>query len=172
MKNKKILRIIFQLFILLLMISLSVLLYIKNLDAINKNKKYINEKKYSESLEKTINNLELENKHLKLEIDNNKPADEKICTFTHTYRFIEFLDYKGTVPTEKYILVAKYQDGPVVIRINTEKISINFEVGKNYEFEFENLYKYRSDLSVANLVNVKETDKSGLDQIQDICSVD
>ena len=114
---------------------------------------------------------ELNSKIKTLEEENNK-FKSKDCRYTETYFFVDYYDYQGTVPTDKYIIVDKFQaQEPIIIRYNSSKFNINFEKGKNYEFTFTSIISNGVE-DKKTVVDIKPTEKLGLEQIQESCYYD
>lgn len=111
---------------------------------------------------------ELNSKIKTLEEENNK-FKSKDCRYTETYFFVDYYDYQGDVPTEKYIIVDKFQaHEPIIIKYDSSKFNIDFEKRQNYEFTFTSLISNGVELK-KTIVDIKPTDKIGLDQIQESC---
>lgn len=109
------------------------------------------------------------------------------CEFTITYRIVDLLDnYITEVPEYSYIVVDKFQQlNPITHYIPTE-LKENLELNKYYEFTYhirgtgniENIYDVINNINNSNTsannynvtLSIKETDKEGLNQIQqNIC---
>lgn len=107
------------------------------------------------------------------------------CQFTVTYKIVNLLeDYTYEVPEYSYIVVDKFQDHqPITHKIPTE-LKNNLKINKNYEFTYhikgtgniENIYDIINNIDIINTntytttLSIKETDKTGLEQIQqNIC---
>ena len=104
-----------------------------------------------------------------LEEENSK-LKSKDCRYTETYFFVDYYDYQGTVPTDKYIIVDKFQaQEPIIIKYNSSEFNIDFEKGKNYEFTFTSTIKNGVE-GRKIIVDIKPTDKIAFDQIQESCN--
>ena len=109
------------------------------------------------------------------------------CQFTVTYRIVNLLDnYIAEVPEYSSIVVDKFQmHDPIAFRIPT-KLKANLEINKYYEFTYhitgtgkiEDIYDVNNHIYINHLNNgnlsvtlsIKETNKNGLEQIQEnIC---
>ena len=117
---------------------------------------------------------------------NDFIEDEYDCSFTKTYRVVNLLDgYISEVPEWSYVVVDQFQNMNIVsLRIPTELKSI-LEENKYYEFTYKikgsgsiktiedinkNLILDDSPAKLKVSLDIKKTDKTGLDQIQDnIC---
>lgn len=143
-------------------IILAVLLF----NSKNSNKKKI-DKLQEQVSNMTTNNNELNDKIKKLE--NNSGKKSGTCTYTKTYLFIDYLDYQGDVPTDKYIIVDIFQSRtPEIIKYNSSEFNIVFANNKYYEFTFK-ASLLDGQINKESLIDVKPTDRLGLDQVQENC---
>ena len=136
------------------------------------------------------------NKLLKEEVkvkDNNN-IDKEVyynCSFTQTYRVVDLLDgYIAEVPEMSYVILDKFQIHGAYAHIISSEQKKKLEVNKYYEFTYylkgttkdklndiNDVLKYssfnnqiKSDNSLRVLLEIKETDKLGMGQIQEeIC---
>lgn len=124
-------------------------------------------------------------------ISNNDDKEENIekyydCSFTRTYRVVDLLDgYMSEVPEESYVVLDAFQDhGTFTHRISSE-LKKKLEVNKYYEFTYtlkgigivNDIEDVRNNISASNsiksdnslkvLLEIKETDKEGLGQLQE-----
>ena len=97
----------------------------------------------------------------------------KNVQFTRTYQVIADLDRTNESGTDQYYVVAQFQqEEPILIKVNKE---YSLEENKNYEFTFEGSItvgenKKRDNATIFQefaIKNIVETDKVGLDQIQE-----
>lgn len=124
-------------------------------------------------------------------IDNTDSNKELYydCSFTKTYRVVNLLEnYVAEVPEESYIVLDAYQDHNCFTHKIDPEIKKNLEVNKFYEFTYtlhgigivndmedvrdkiSFLNSIKSDNSLKVLLEVKKTDKIGLEQVQEsIC---
>lgn len=129
-----------------------------------------------------------------VKIKNNNNIDKEVyydCSFTQTYRVVDLLDgYIAEVPEMSYVILDKFQMHGAYAHIISSEQKKKLEVNKYYEFtyylkgttkdkindindvlshsSFNNQIK--SDNSLRVLLEIKETDKLGMEQIQeDIC---
>lgn len=129
-----------------------------------------------------------------VKIKNNNNIDKEVyydCSFTQTYRVVDLLDgYIAEVPEMSYVILDKFQMHGAYAHIISSEQKKKLEVNKYYEFtyylkgttkdkindindvlshsSFNNQIK--SDNSLSVLLEIKETDKLGMEQIQeDIC---
>lgn len=113
------------------------------------------------------------------------------CSFTKTYRVVDLLDgYIAEVPEMSYVVVDQYLTHGAYSHIITSELKKKLEVNKYYEFTYtlkgatkdkindiDDVLSYfsfnnaiRSDNRLRVLLEIKETDKLGMGQIQeDIC---
>lgn len=89
------------------------------------------------------------------------------CIYTQTFYIVGDYSYKGTVPTDKFIVVDKYQNlYPQIIKYNKDKFS--FEKGKTYEITFESLVSDGKEIK-RSIKEISLTDKQGMEQKQESC---
>lgn len=125
--------------------------------------------------------------------DNNN-IDKEVyydCSFTQTYRVVDLLDgYIAEVPEMSYVILDKFQIHGAYAHIISSEQKKKLEVNKYYEFTYylkgttkdkindiNDVLSYssfnnqiKSDNSLSVLLEIKETDKLGMEQIQeDIC---
>lgn len=139
--------------------------------------------------------LAMQNKNIHTNKDNNKISkkseEEKYydCSFTKTYRVVDLLDgYIAEVPEESYIVLDAFQTHSAFTHKISSEAKKNLEVNKYYEFTYylkgrgiindiedvrnsiSALNSIKSDNSLKVLLEVKETNKEGLEQVQEnIC---
>ncbi len=106
------------------------------------------------------------------EVIENVSKEVKPCVFTNTY----YLLHDAPSHDEKYhyLTLRKFQDEPVVTVKVLRSLNETMEVGNAYEFTFEykeglELGEIDSIFSKATLLEIKSTDKVGLEQIQTSC---
>lgn len=130
----------------------------------------------------------------KVKIKDNNNIDKEVyydCSFTQTYRVVDLLDgYIAEVPEMSYVILDKFQmHGAYAHKISSDQKK-KLEVNKYYEFTYylkgttkdkindiNDVLSYssfnnqiKSDNSLSVLLEIKETDKLGMEQIQeDIC---
>lgn len=142
-------------------------------------------------------NIYLDNQNHKLQNDNensNKESNttkelEYDCSFTRTYHIVNLLDnYIAEVPEESYIVLDAFQTHSAFTHKISSEAKKNLEVNKYYEFTYylkgrgiindiedvrnsiSALNSIKSDNSLKVLLEVKETNKEGLEQVQEnIC---
>lgn len=95
-----------------------------------------------------------------VDIVSKEETKEETCEFTKTYRVVDLLKYTGATGTEKFALVDRYQEfKPEVIEYK------NIELEKNKSYEIT----YSVNKNETKIINIKETSKEGMDQIQEEC---
>ena len=138
--------------------------------------------------------LTKEKDNVKEEVTDNTTNTKEVyydCSFTKTYRVVDLLDgYIAEVPEMSYVVVDQYLTHGAYSHIITSELKKKLEVNKYYEFTYylkgttkdkindiNDVLKYssfnnqiKSDNSLSVLLEIKETDKLGMEQIQeDIC---
>ena len=138
--------------------------------------------------------LTKEKDNVKEEVTDNTTNTKEVyydCSFTKTYRVVDLLDgYIAEVPEMSYVILDKFQMHGAYAHIISSEQKKKLEVNKYYEFtyylkgttkdkindindvlshsSFNNQIK--SDNSLSVLLEIKETNKLGMEQIQeDIC---
>lgn len=128
--------------------------------------------------------------------DSNEDTKEKEydCSFTKTYRIVNTLDgYIAEVSELSYIVIDQFQSHKAMTHIIPTELKESLKVNKYYEFTYklegkgvindmDDVYSYLSGATVNKSQNnedltnlsvtltIKETDKTGLEQIQEnIC---
>ena len=131
-----------------------------------------------------------------VKIKNNNNIDKEVyydCSFTQTYRVVDLLDgYIAEVPELSYIVLDSYQSHGAFTHIIPTRLKKELTEDKYYEFTYtikgtgiindiSDTLSYISSTELANQSNrenpklqvsleIKETDKQGMGQIQEpIC---
>ena len=129
-----------------------------------------------------------------VKVKDNNNIDKEVyydCSFTQTYRVVDLLDgYIAEVPEMSYVILDKFLAHGAYAHIISSEQKKKLEVNKYYEFTYtlkgttnnkinniDDVLSYfsfnnaiRSDKRLKVLLEVKETDKLGMEQIQeDIC---
>lgn len=129
-----------------------------------------------------------------VKVNDNDSIDKEVyydCSFTQTYRVVDLLDgYIAEVPEMSYVILDKFQIHGAYAHIISSEQKKKLEVNKYYEFTYylkgttkdkindiNDVLSYssfnnqiKSDNSLSVLLEIKETDKLGMEQIQeDIC---
>lgn len=142
------------------------------------------------------NNDKLTKENNTKEQENANSASDKEekyydCSFTRTYRVVDLLDgYIAEVPEVSYVVVDIFQAHGAYAHIISSEDKKKLEVNKYYEFTYtlkgvtkdkiediDDVLKYlsfsnniNSDNSLKVLVDIKETNKKGLEQLHEkIC---
>jgi hypothetical protein len=131
----------------------------------------INLRSDNNDFKEKITDLEGKIKELKsAKVDQNN----NFCTFIKTLKIVDILDYEAAVPEDVFILVDAFQSfTPFVLRVDREYLS-KLTKDKYYEFTFNGpikIYNNSEDASLSNfrIISINETNKEGLDQIQEAC---
>ena len=126
--------------------------------------------------------LTKEKDNVKEEVTDNTTNTKEVyydCSFTKTYRVVDLLDgYIAEVPEMSYVVVDQYLTHSAYSHIITSEFTYTLKGTTNNKinniddvlsyFSFNNAI--RSDNRLKVLLEVKETDKLGMEQIQeDIC---
>ncbi len=129
-----------------------------------------------------------------VKVKDNNNIDKEVyydCSFTQTYRVVDLLDgYVAEVPEMSYVILDKFQIHGAYAHIISSEQKKKLEVNKYYEFTYylkgttkdkindiNDVLSYssfnnqiKSDNSLSVLLEIKETDKLGMEQIQEnIC---
>ena len=129
-----------------------------------------------------------------VKVKDNDSIDKEVyydCSFTQTYRVLDLLDgYVAEVPEMYYVILDKFQIHGAYAHIISSEQKKKLEVNKYYEFTYylkgtakdkindiNDVLSYssfnnqiKSDNSLSVLLEIKETDKLGMEQIQEnIC---
>lgn len=128
-------------------------------------------------------------------ISNNDDKEEEKkekyydCSFTRTYRVVDLLDgYVAEVPEESYVVLDAFLSHSAFTHSISSELKKKLEVNKYYEFTYtlkgigivndiddvrnrvSAFNSMKSDNSLKVLLEIKETDKVGLGQLQEkIC---
>ena len=120
-------------------------------------------------------------------LDNNFRALEYDCSFTKTYlvKNLWTVDTKEEIPGMSYVMLGQFQSEDIITAIIPTKLRDKLQEGKYYEFTYTlkgndrvietmediNNYFLSNDSEFKIDIDAKETDKIGLEQIQEsICS--
>ena len=146
---------------------------------------------YCIKLNKTIGELEEENKITENNVENNNAEQITLdCSFTRTYKIIHLLDeYKAAGPNYSFVVVDQFQFFEPVVHGLPTKLKENLKVGEYYKFTYHIKGKMDSskeldmddindmiviehpgDDNLTATLKITKTDKLGLGQIQEpIC---
>lgn len=155
--RKKIL--IFLVFIILVSFNIVCYYYFNNkLDNFNEkyNLKISEYKAQIDALEETNSN-----------ISSNDDDRNYNCIYTQTFHVIDNYNYQGTVLSDGFVIVDKFQRSyPQILKYNKDKFY--FEIGKTYEITFESIVIDGRETKIV-IKDINFTDRQGLDQKQEIC---
>ena len=142
------------------------------------------------------NRAESPNKDIKVEynedkdiVQNKNLEKEYDCSYTKTYRIVNLLEgYVAEVPELSYVVLDAFQTHSAFTHKISSEAKKNLEVNKYYEFTYylkgrgiindiedvknsiSALNSIKSDNSLKVLLEVKETNREGLEQVQEnIC---
>ena len=146
---------------------------------------------YCIKLNKTIGELEEENKITENNVENNNAEQITLdCSFTRTYDIIDLMNnYIAAGPDYSYVIIDQFQFFEPVVHGLPTKLKENLKVGEYYEFTYHIKGKMDSskeldmddindmiviehpgDDNLTATLKIKKTDKLGLGQIQEpIC---
>ena len=131
-----------------------------------------NKKLQQQMVQQSNQLLELGQKIQQLQESQVGIQDEKTCTYTQTFLYIEDYAYQGDVEGEKFIIVDQFQvHSPMILKIQTEKFPISFEKGNAYEFTFYSSIQQGIEYK-KTIQKIEVTDKVGLEQTQETCRID
>ena len=129
-------------------------------------------------LTEKINILTSENENLKNKLEKYEPEilEEGNCKFTKTYHVIDIMDnYEPEDDnSSKFVILVQYAiQQPFIVNLPNDKVVLLTE-GEDYEFSFSGSKKYKKSenqeiFTNFELINVKKSDKVGLDQVQEEC---
>lgn len=137
---------------------------------------------------KSVNTNKESNEIVKEE-NNNSEEKYYDCSFTRTYRVVDLLDgYVAEVPEESYVVLDAFQSHSAFTHGISSELKKKLEVNKYYEFTYtlkgigivndiedvrnrvSAFNSMKSDNSLKVLLEIKETDRVGLGQLQEkIC---
>ena len=110
--------------------------------------------------------------------DNENTLDEiiyKECTYTRTYEFKDYYNYKTTDKNNYYIVLDTYlsKTGPIIEKINTDIFPKNFKKNNSYEITYHTEIRYDTNKKIISekkeIISIKKTNKTGMDQEQGAC---
>ena len=110
----------------------------------------------------------------KVEMCEPEIMEEGECTFTRTYRVVDIMKYQSTDNISKFVIIDQFQENnPFIVKLTKDQASKLFK-NKMYEFTFNGSKKYKNKeynelFENFELINIKETEKVGLDQLQETC---
>lgn len=127
-------------------------------------------------LTEKLTRLSDENAELLEKVEKYEPEiiEEGECMFTRTYHIIDIMNYQTNDNASKFIILDQFQMvNPFIVNLPDDQVS-KLTKGKTYEFTFRGDKKnhkseYNELFKKFELNNIKETDRVGLNQLQDPC---
>ena len=126
-----------------------------------------------DSYKKKVENLTNKEK------EDNKNTTEDIvykeCTYTRTYEFKDYYNYKTTDENNYYIVLDTYlsKTGPIIEKVTTDIFPKNFKKDNSYEITYHTEIRYDTNKKIISenneIISIKKTDKTGMDQEQGAC---
>ncbi len=111
--------------------------------------------------------------------EDNKNTTEDIvykeCTYTRTYEFKDYYNYKTIDENNYYIVLDAYlsKTGPIIEKISTDIFPKNFKKDNSYEITYHTEIRYDTNKKIISankeIISIKKTDKTGMDQEQGAC---
>lgn len=128
-------------------------------------------KNLQEQVDKTVSENDELKKAIESSNDKLNSLKNKTCEYTKTFLYLGDYKYTATVPTHKFIIVDQFQMfSPIILEIDTEQFDIEFKEKHNYEITFVGGIS-DSAFRRATIKEIKETDRIGLNQIQESCKI-
>ncbi len=96
------------------------------------------------------------------------------CVFIRSYRVVDIMNYQTTDNTSKFVILDQFQEfQPFVVNLTKDQAAALIK-NNSYEFTFSGNRKHQKSeynelFKNYELTNIKETDKVGLDQLQEPC---
>ncbi len=121
---------------------------------------------------------ELNNKYYNLTANSQHGYLIEECEITRTMTYVSHITTTSNSDGEKYVVVvfSIFQSDPVTIMMTLEKFDeLALDAGKTYEISLEGLhsdyenYNFDSMSLTYEVKSALETDKEGMEQIQEIC---
>lgn len=153
---------------------LSIILLVILITIIILNKKEVsNLKSEVDSYKKKVEDLTNKDK------EDNKNTTEDIvykeCTYTRTYEFKDYYNYNTTDKNNNYVVLDTYlsKTGPIIEKISTDIFPKNFKKDNSYEITYHTEIRYDTNKKIISenneIISIKKTDKTGMDQEQGAC---
>ncbi len=153
---------------------LSIILLVILITIIILNKKEVsNLKSEVDSYKKKVEDLTNKDK------EDNKNTTEDIvykeCTYTRTYEFKDYYNYNTTDKNNYYVVLDTYlsKTGPIIEKISTDIFPKNFKKDNSYEITYHTEIRYDTNKKIISenneIISIKKTDKTGMDQEQGAC---
>lgn len=111
--------------------------------------------------------------------EDNKNTTEDIvykeCTYTRTYEFKDYYNYNTIDENNYYVVLDTYlsKTGPIIEKISTDIFPKNFKKDNSYEITYHTEIRYDTNKKIISenneIISIKKTDKTGMDQEQGAC---
>lgn len=111
--------------------------------------------------------------------EDNKNTTEDIvykeCTYTRTYEFKDYYNYNTTDKNNYYVVLDTYlsKTGPIIEKVTTDIFPKNFKKDNSYEITYHTEIRYDTNKKIISenneIISIKKTDKTGMDQEQGAC---
>lgn len=111
--------------------------------------------------------------------EDNKNTTEDIvykeCTYTRTYEFKDYYNYNTTDKNNYYVVLDTYlsKTGPIIEKISTDIFPKNFKKDNSYEITYHTEIRYDTNKKIISenneIISIKKTDKTGMNQEQGAC---
>ena len=110
--------------------------------------------------------------------DNKNTAEDivyKECTYTRTYEFKDYYNYNTTDKNNYYVVLDTYlsKTGPIIEKVTTDIFPKNFKKDNSYEITYHTEIRYDTNKKIISankeIISIKKTDKTGMDQEQGAC---
>lgn len=110
--------------------------------------------------------------------DNKNTLEDivyKECTYTRTYEFKDYYNYNTADENNYYVVLDTYlsKTGPIIEKVTTDIFPKNFVKDKSYEITYHTEIRYDNNKNIISqskeIVSIKKTDKTGMDQEQGAC---
>ena len=111
----------------------------------------------------------------KSETNTNNKTIIKECTYVRTYEFKDYYNYNQLSDNNYYVVLDTYlsKNGPVIESLTTDLFHKEFVKGNNYEITYHSEFRYNEENNIISeskeIVSVKKTDKTGMEQEQGAC---
>lgn len=143
---------------------------------------------YSMNLKKELKECKKINKNTNTIIETDNKINNYDCTFTTTYRVVNLLEnYIAEVTEYSYIVVDQFQSHGAIAHYIPSELKKELKINHNYEITYHikgkgtinNIYdvintislKHTDNDNLSTTITIKETNKKGLEQIQEnICN--
>ena len=118
-------------------------------------------------------NTKTGNSNLNTQETENISEDTEKLEYIKTYNIIQKLDISDETENYDFYVIQQFQDNDNPVLIKVEK-TYNLEEGENYEIvlygvkEEEKTYTQNEIFENFEIQDIRKTDKTGLDQIQDL----